>query len=209
MQDGVCGRCDQYLDKNENKCVDACKFGATIAKICNDNRCPSLFYISKTGRLKCVDACVSDYPYQNGNKCVRTCPSGTFLQTSGTVCDVGCESRVYQTVTADGSSHDVCLPNDSDCAYTATVDISINGKYTRCYDTCPGDTFIHGKECVNNCPISKPAYQEDRICTTCKEIDPDSAKLYWENGGCVEKCSDSSVLALGSMELCVSSCGAY
>ena len=32
--EGICGKCEKYLDETNNKCVDECKFGADDNNVC-------------------------------------------------------------------------------------------------------------------------------------------------------------------------------
>ena len=118
-----CKSCGVKGDENDNKC-DECKSGYEVKndpenvnnncyQICpnsnyyyydsykkyqctEDNNCPTNFNKLIRAKNRCIDECKNDniYKYENGDECVRECPSGTHTDSINEykcITDLNCE----------------------------------------------------------------------------------------------------------------------
>ena len=76
-----------------------------------------------------------------------------------------------------------------------------------------GGTFWDGR-CVKSCPLSRPAYKPDRVCTTCVALNGEaSPKKYWTGSSCVAACPGNTAIPIPGSDIwaCLpaDACGLY
>ncbi|EAR95046.2 TNFR/NGFR cysteine-rich region family protein (macronuclear) [Tetrahymena thermophila SB210] len=166
-----------YLQPLQNSCVSSCNSNQfadnTLLKCINcDITCTKCSGPNNNQCLKCSGSYYFD---STATKCVKTCPDGTYPNSSNNICS-SCNSNC---TTCSGPASNSCLS----CSGTLYLDSTAN----TCVSTCPNGYYANSQgnicsNCNSSCTTcSGPA---DNNCLSC------SGKLYFNSAlkNCVSTC---------------------
>lgn len=128
-----------------------------------------MYIPGEDGNHRCVTDCKQYGMFRDGEKCVKSCPTGSAIKDEG-VCDYecffttdngvrkcseGCEKSEYYDIETrecfEECDTSVYYVNETKCLRACPDAYPYYNENKVCFDKCPDQTRVDGRKCVSKC----------------------------------------------------------